>query len=269
MIQTPRLRAKSSSARCSSERHHPAGRIARRVDEDRARALVDRVEHALQVELPAAGRRALERHVFRHAAHQLHRRGDVRPDRRDDHHVVAGIDQHLAAEQDRLHAAGRDADAVDRALDAVEPLGVGAERGPQVRDAALPRIEGLARLQPLGRRVAHEVGRHEIALAEPQRHDVGIAEHGHGDIGDRRFGQSPDGAAQRGAKARRQKTIVGLHASDLAHCPAFRQPYASPTIVGGEAKPDLSRGNRSTYAGIVLGSATSVRAPTTNVEVGR
>src|SRR5471032_795637 len=35
-------------------RHRPTGRIARRIDEDRARTLVDAVEYLLEVELPAA-----------------------------------------------------------------------------------------------------------------------------------------------------------------------------------------------------------------------
>src|SRR5471032_204380 len=45
-------------------RHRPAGRIAGRIDEDRARALVDAVEDLLEVQFPAAVRFALERHVL-------------------------------------------------------------------------------------------------------------------------------------------------------------------------------------------------------------
>ena len=205
--------------------HRPARRIARRVDEDRARTIVHRVEHLLQVELPAAVRLAVERHVFGLAADQPGGRGDVRPDRRDDHDIVAGIEQKLARQQDRLHAAGRDRQPVDRAFDAVEAFGVGRERGPQFGDAALPGIERLAGLQALGRRVAHEVRCHEVAFAEPQRHHLGIAEHAHRHFGDRRFGEAAgDRPAQRRAHARHVKTGICLHASDLAHRQWFRQP---------------------------------------------
>ena len=154
-------------------RHRPARGIARRVDEDRTRLVVDRIEHLLQVELPAAVRLAVERHILGLAAHQPGGRGDVRPDRRDDHDVVTGIEQKLAAEKDRLHAAGRYGEAVDGTFDAVEPLGIDAERRPQFGDAALPCIKGLASLQALGRppraRSRASPGRPRRTTAAPRR----------------------------------------------------------------------------------------------------
>ncbi len=205
--------------------HRPARGVSRRIDEDRARAVVDRVEHLLQVERPAAVRLAVERHILRLAPDQPGRRGDVRPDRRDDDDIVAGIEQKLARQQDRLHAARRDRQPVDGAFDAVEALGIGRECRAQLGDAALPSIERLAGLQALGCRVAHEVGRHEVAFAEPQRHHLGIAEHAHRHFGDRRFGQATgDRPAQRRGQAWQVETGSTLHASDLAHRRRFRQP---------------------------------------------
>ena len=111
-------------------------------------------------------------------------------------------------------------------------------RRPQFGNAALPRVEGLAGLQPPGRGVAYEIGRHEIAFAEPQGNDVGVAEHGHRHFRDGRIGHAGSGAAQRGNDARRDKSGLTLHALDVAHRLELRQPSTCPTIVGGQTKPD-------------------------------
>ena len=220
--------------------HGPARRIARRVDEDRARAVVDRVEHLLQVERPAAVPAAVERHVLGLAAHQPSGRGDVRPDRRDDHDVVARIEQQLAAQQDRLHAAGRHRDAVGRAVDAVEPLGIGRRAPRAARACRAARYRRSRRpagpWPPRRARSRASPGRPRRTTAA-RRRDRRTPLIATSEIGVSRESWAI-GAAERRAEAGRQETGIGLHASDLAHRPWFRQPAAAGLLLA--ARPSLA-----------------------------
>ncbi len=245
MIQTPRLRAKSSSAFCSSDVIvQPVGlpgeltKIAR-VRSSTASNTFCRSSFQLPVGL------AVERHVLRHAAHQLRGRGDVRPDRRDDHDVVAGIEQKLAAQQDRLHAAGRHRDAVGRAFDAVDPLGVGRQRRAAARECRAATCKRSRR--PAGPWPAASRTKSGVTRSPSPNHSGTTSGSPNTVIATSVMGVSerppmgPLSDAPRPESFRRELSDM---ASDVPHRRPLRQPAACPTIVGGETKPDLSLSNR-------------------------
>jgi hypothetical protein len=120
--------------------------------------------------------------------------------------VIAGIDQRLAGQDDRLHARTGDGDPVRRAVDAVERAGIARDRLPQLRDAALPRVERLARMHRALGRIADEARRRQVALAEPQRNDVGIATPDGRDIADPRGRDVSDPGADRRLRAGQERT---------------------------------------------------------------
>ena len=96
-------------------RQRPAGRVVRRVDDQHARARRDRGEQRVHVQRPGAVHRR-QRHAAHRRAHDRRLRDQVGPDGRDDHDLVAGIDQRLRREHQAVDAARGDDDAagVDR-----------------------------------------------------------------------------------------------------------------------------------------------------------
>jgi len=80
---------------------HPVG-LLRGGNEDGAGAGVAGLEEALEIELPTSSRR-LETHVARLRAHRVAAVVDVRPDRRDEHEVVAVVEQGLASDHNSGH----------------------------------------------------------------------------------------------------------------------------------------------------------------------
>ena len=101
--------------------HHPARRVAGRVDEHADGAVVANIQHAVEIEAPAAVGIGRERHHAGLAAHDVDRLDAVGPHRPDHDHVVAGIDQRLRGQHDGVHAGARDGQPVGADLTVVQP----------------------------------------------------------------------------------------------------------------------------------------------------
>ena len=152
----------------------PAGRIVRRVEVEHARA-GSQCRHQLgEIERPAAGRE-IERDCCDARAEDLRDFLKVGPERHHFDHVVAGIDQELGSEHQRVDPGARNRDLPGIGL-AVQARDVGRERFTQPGDAEVVRIEELAGRDRLGRRPPDELRRRLVGLADPKREHVLAAE---------------------------------------------------------------------------------------------
>ena len=113
----PRAAAASAIAAISALGDQRAGRIARRIDDDRLGARRDRIDD----------RRGLDREAVLHVRLHDHRRGvgeldliaDARPERAVRDHLVAGLEERHRGVVERLLGAGGDDDFLGLDLDAV------------------------------------------------------------------------------------------------------------------------------------------------------
>ncbi len=175
MIHSPRSRARSRIACSVSPVGGPAGRVGRRVDEQRLCPWRDRRLDLADVAGPAiAG--LVERDCDRDGARHAGGCGEVRPGRRQIDDLVAIAGDSVERQLDGMHArAGDDEFLLGEAL-AEMPDVIAGERLPQFGDAFLPGIEGLAAGQRPGSGIGDEGGRRQVALAGPERdHAVAVA----------------------------------------------------------------------------------------------
>ena len=169
----------------------PAGRIVGRVDEQHASAIGDCALERLDVETPRAIRRRTQGKARHLRAEDRRLRSEVGPDRHDRDDFVAGADQRLHRQHQRAHARRRDRDAA--ALDRrMQRAHVAGERLAQLGEAEVVRIEGLAFGDRARRRVADELRRRFVALAEPEREHVAAAHRRVRDLANLRCGQLVD-----------------------------------------------------------------------------
>ena len=224
--------------------HRPAGRVARRVDEEGLGARADGIEQPVEIERPAGVAEA-QGHADDPAADDIDRRADIRPHRRRRHHLVVRAEQHLHGLHDRLHAADGDDGALRRDVDAVDPAEVGAERPAQGRDAALVCVEGLSRAQRLDGRLADEVRRRQVALADPERDQVRYLAPVVGELDDAAFRNCGDARVDGGKKlgvAHGRLRTVGVGMADAAALPNARaaRPVARRMTQGWNQRPAMA-----------------------------
>ena len=173
-------------------RHQPAGRVGRRAGEDDARARVHlgiQLVHLEPEPVVALMRRRGQVDLAGLRAHQVRDRQRVRPHRADHHHVVAGAEHRLGGEQDGGHAGRGDRNPPDVGARAVQPVLVARDCLAQLGDAALGRVPGIALFHGVIGRLADELGRVHVRLADPQRDHVRHVHAGLPDRHDLRFGQ--------------------------------------------------------------------------------
>ena len=121
------------------------GRVVRRVQDDRTRALREGAPQAVGIELPA---RRLQRDVDLASGREAHGRQVVLVERLDDDHLVARVDHGEDRGADRLgHAAGDDDVAVGVEAQPVEFLHRPRDRRSQRRDAPGDRVLVVAAVE--------------------------------------------------------------------------------------------------------------------------
>jgi hypothetical protein len=147
----------------------------------------------IQVQRPAPAF-GLERKAAQVRAQDQRLRREIRPDRRHRHDLIAGVDQRLHRQHQRVDAARSDGDAVAGDL-AVQTAHVVGHRIAQFGQAEIVGIEGLALLQRFDRGLADEVGRDFVAFAEPEGQHVAASHAGVGDFADLGFFEVDEGLA--------------------------------------------------------------------------
>jgi len=174
----------------------PSGRVVRRVDERKPRAGCERRQQPVEVELPHAAT-ALERDALDVRRQDLRNLDEIRPKRRHHDHAIARRDERLDREHERRHARCGDGDRVlgGRAMQARD---VRRDRRAQRRDAEVLRVERLSARDRRDTRIADELRRDFVRLAEPERENVGVAHAFVGDVADERGGER----AHRGTRGR-------------------------------------------------------------------
>ena len=178
---------------CSARVERPAGRVVRRVDEQHAGLPVSRRAAAPRRssrQAPSRVGRSDTRVTLRAEDRRLRRQ--VGPDRHDRHHLVAGADQRLHRQHQRVDAGRRDGDALGadrrmqrRRCSAASPRAARAGRG-CARRRSRPRPASACAASRMN------CGRGLVALAEPERQHVAAADAGVGDLADLRAGQLVD-----------------------------------------------------------------------------
>ena len=181
--------------------HHPACRVARRIDADGAGAPVAGVEQTVEIEAPAAV--AGGQCDFPHfSPHDLDAAEEVGPHRRDADQIVAGVDQGFGDDHQRVHAGRGNGDAVGRDGAAVKTGGVFGDGPAEFRHAGIGRVEGMAGAQrAVGRRDDEFRGR-QVRLAEPEADRPRGLHPLMGYLADRRRGERRDARADPRAGAR-------------------------------------------------------------------
>ena len=177
-------------------RHHPAGGIARGVDEQRPGPRTQGGADIGHVEMPSGVRLPLA-HVLHFGAGGAERSVDVRPARAHDDRVIADAQHHLGGDGESEHGGPGDGDPIRVEVDPVEGVEVALQRVSQVLPAAGVGVERIAVVERLLRGVADEPFGDDIPLAEPQGDHVRIVDARQSDPGDSVLLESSDlGAKQ-------------------------------------------------------------------------
>ena len=174
----------------------------------------------------------------------------------DDDDAIAGIDQRLLDQRQRMDTGAGDGDAVgrDRRGRSVQPRAVVGQHLAQFDDAEVVVVERLAGVERGLRRVADEGGRDLVAFAEPELQDVVAAQSGVGDFTDARGGQLLDGGSD--------------HAAIIATAPpgSVRRRRGSPPASRLRSRP-MSTFPRSDVVSLI-GAPTDVGASTRGASMG-
>ena len=168
-------------------RHDPAGRIVRRVDDQHTRAGREARDQLFGVERPTLVAE-FERHRLDRCPEDLRNLDHVGPQRRDRDRAIAGSDDELRCEHERVDTGARDRDVIDRGW-SMQAADIVGQRAAQRRDAEVVRVERGASRQRIAGGVANELRRDLVGFAEPERQDIGKVDAGVRDFTNARSAQ--------------------------------------------------------------------------------
>ena len=146
----------------------PTGRVRGRVDDDSPRPGRHRGFESAEIEIPAV-RPGGHRQGDRASAVHLDGGLEIRPGRSRHDHLVSrpGYDPHRHLEG--MHPTDRDVEALGIERSSEQAARVPGDRLPQLGDAALPGVEGLAGGERTRRRIRDEGRGRPVPLADPER----------------------------------------------------------------------------------------------------
>ena len=187
--------------RAIGRRQGPAGRVARRVQQQQPGRRGDRLEESLQVESPLAVDHA-QRDPGEPRTEETRDLGQVRPDGGDCDDPIAGLEDRLHRDHQRGHAGTRHRDALRVERPPMQRAQIVRERVAQLRETEVVGVEGFPGLQCGDAGLAEVRRRRFVALAEPESQDVVPAETGVRDLAHLRGGERPHEGARFGRETR-------------------------------------------------------------------